>query len=265
MAEVFANAFDQTIHVENNLKQEWVISSLSKGRIFVQLEQACESVDLHMDVQPDAQVDLFVFNRSQKAVQCDIQITVQKDAHCQMGLLDMENAPFTWNQKVSLDQEGADFVIQSAQLCLDGMKKMGDMEVLHNAGHTSGQMRNFAVLFDKGYYEMVANGNIKKACPDASSHQATRVLTLGKGHTAKCIPLLLIDENQVQASHALTIGQPDEDQLYYLQSRGLTTQQSIGLLSIGYFLPVIEMIENQELHDAVRQEIESKVGLYEQR
>ena len=76
------------------------------------------------------------------------------------------------------------------------------------------------------------------------------------------IPLLLIDENDVKASHALTIGQPDEDQLYYLQSRGLTTKQAVGLLSIGYFLPVIELIDNEEEKVQLRQEMESKVGLY---
>ncbi len=36
------------------------------------------------------------------------------------------------------------------------------MEVRHNAPHTNGQMKNFAVLFDHGQYQMVANGNIKK-------------------------------------------------------------------------------------------------------
>ena len=123
-------------------------------------------------------------------------------------------------------------------------------------------MKNFSVLLDKGQYEMVANGNIKKGCVEAQSHQATRVLTLGQGHKTKVIPLLLIDENDVKASHALTIGQPDEDQLYYLQSRGLTTKQAVGLLSVGYFLPVIELIDNEEEKVQLRQEMESKVGLY---
>ena len=76
------------------------------------------------------------------------------------------------------------------------------------------------------------------------------------------IPLLLIDENDVKASHALTIGQPDADQLYYLQSRGLSTKQAVGLLSVGYFLPVIDLVEDEELKDSLRQEMESKVGLY---
>ena len=75
-------------------------------------------------------------------------------------------------------------------------------------------------------------------------------------------PLLLISENQVKASHALSIGQPNEEQLYYLQSRGLTKQQALGLLSVGYFLPIIQMVPDQDQQIELQKEMEQKVGLY---
>lgn len=109
---------------------------------------------------------------------------------------------------------------------------------------------------------MVANGNILKGAFDSASHQETRVLTLGKDHETKVIPLLLIDENDVKASHALTIGEPDENQLYYLQSRGLSKETALGLLSVGYFMPVIRQIENEDLREQLREEMERKVGIY---
>ena len=74
---------------------------------------------------------------------------------------------------------------------------------------------------------------------------------------------LYIDENDVKASHALTIGQPDADQLYYLQSRGLSTRQAVGLLSIGYFKPVISLIEDESAREAIESRMEERVGLYE--
>ena len=89
-----------------------------------------------------------------------------------------------------------------------------------------------------------------------------QIIHQNRDHMTKCIPLLLIDENDVKASHALTVGQPDEDQMYYLQSRGLTKKQAIGLLSVGYFLPVLDLIEDKDLKQQLQQEMESKVGLY---
>lgn len=123
-------------------------------------------------------------------------------------------------------------------------------------------MHNFAVLKDGANYEMVANGTIDKGAREAASHQETRVLTVGKEHATKVIPLLMIDENDVKASHALTIGEPDENQLYYLESRGLSKEMALGLLSVGYFMPTIEMIQEEEIREKTREEMERKVGVY---
>ncbi len=226
------------------------------------LEEDTTELDLKIICEENSNSKLFILNHSINECILNIHITMKKDSQNQMGILDLQNSPLKWNHFVDLQEEGANYEILSGQLCHENIEKTCSMEVQHNAAHTTGLMKNFAVLLDKGQYEMVANGNIKKGCVEAQSHQATRVLTLGQGHKTKVIPLLLIDENDVKASHALTIGQPDEDQLYYLQSRGLTTKQAVGLLSIGYFLPVIELIDNEEEKVQLRQEMESKVGLY---
>ena len=77
------------------------------------------------------------------------------------------------------------------------------------------------------------------------------------------LPILYIDEDDVKASHALSVGQPDAEQLYYLNSRGLTMRQAIGLLSVGYFKPILELIEDEELKEKIAQETEERVGMYE--
>lgn len=256
---IFKETFKENIIIDKADLLDIKIDERSKGSLFVELKS---DANLNVHVSNSANLKLFVINRASDSISFTMNIEMSQGSNCQMGFLDLENAGFNWKQNVVLKEQGANFEILSGQLCMPENKKVCSMEVLHEAGHTFGEMKNFAVLSDKGNYEMVANGNIKKACPEAQSHQATRVLTLGKEHKAKVIPLLLIDENEVKASHALTIGQPDEEQLYYLQSRGLSTSQAMGLLSVGYFLPVIDLIEDEKLHDEIREEMESKVGLY---
>ena len=75
-------------------------------------------------------------------------------------------------------------------------------------------------------------------------------------------PLLLIDENDVKASHATTLGQPDENQLYYLQTRGLSRKQALGLLTVGYIMPITELFEDETINQKLKNEIEMKVGLH---
>lgn len=249
-----------SIHGEEKLHLEFDDSEFNSSVII--LEEDAKKLDLNLVALTNSSSKLFILNHSKIGCELNIQMNMKKDSQNQTGILDLMDSPLKWNHYVDLQEEGADYEILSGQLCNSNIEKTCSMEVCHNAPHTNGQMKNFAVLFECGQYEMVANGNIKKGCNEAQSHQATRVLTLGQGHKTKVIPLLLIDENDVKASHALTIGQPDEEQLYYLQSRGLTTKQAVGLLSVGYFLPVIELIDDEDEKNALRQEMESQVGLY---
>ena len=248
--------------LEVSATKELNIQVESNESYLIELKEDTTAFDLNIECLENSQSKFFILNHSMLDCALNIHMVLKQDAHCQMGVLDLQKSALKWKHYVDLSQPGAEYEILSGQLCQEHIEKVCSMEVCHKAPHTNGQMKNFAVLFDYGQYEMVANGNIEKGCYESSSHQATRVLTLGQGHKTKVIPLLLIDENDVKASHALTIGQPDEDQLYYLQSRGLSTKQAVGLLSVGYFLPVIDMVDDEELKTALRQEMESKVGLY---
>ena len=87
-------------------------------------------------------------------------------------------------------------------------------------------------------------------------------MTLSEEQSSEVIPLLLIDENEVKASHATTVGQPDENQLYYLQTRGLTRTQALGLLTIGYMMPITTVLDDEAQRAELKNEIEMKVGLH---
>jgi len=262
MTVTFQGTFHENLHLNSESEMNLVFDPFFSGDLTIILDEDFEKASIFAKAEEGSHVKLFIQNRSLQASNLKTDISVMRDAEMEMGFLDLEDSEFYWEHLTSLQETGAVFEVLTGQLCLTGTKKVNAMEVKHCAPNTMGNMRNFSVLFDKSYYEMVANGNILKGCYDSQSHQATRILTLGKGHTAKAIPLLLIDENDVKASHALTVGQPDEDQLYYLQSRGLTLKQAMGLLSVGYFLPVIDMIEEETMHDKLREEMENKVGLY---
>ena len=110
------------------------------------------------------------------------------------------------------------------------------MELIHSCPHTHAFMENYCVVEEAVKLDVEAIGNIRKGAFGSESHQKTRVLTMSEHHNAQVVPVLYIDENDVKASHAMTLGQPDEEQLYYLQSRGITREAALGLLSIDYFL-----------------------------
>lgn len=254
--------FHDTLHIQHEEQLQIVIQPRAKGNLLIYLDPEAKDVQVQLLVKESANAKIFVQNKASQEVKFTVQAQMEENANCTMAILDLEQTPMEFKQKVNLAQQGANFELYTAQLCGDQSHKVSDIEILHETSNTTGIMHNYAVLFNEAYYEMVANGNIEKNCAQAQSHQETRVLTLGKDFKTKVIPLLLIDENDVKASHALTIGQPDENQLYYLQSRGLTTGQAMGLLSVGYFMPVIQLVEDETIRQQLEDEMERRVGIY---
>ena len=260
MEKKYELKFHDTLHLQQDQSLQICIEPRAKGNLFFILDTDASQVQV--EVKESANVKIFVYNQHKAKTSFTYDMQIKENASCTMAILDLEQAPMELKEKVTLDQEQAYFELYTAQLCGDDSTKISDIEILHQTSNTTGIMHNYAVLFDRAYYEMVANGNIQKNCAQAQSHQETRVLTLGKDFKTKVIPLLLIDENDVKASHALTIGQPDENQLYYLQSRGLTPQQAMGLLSVGYFMPVIQWVDDEDLRKQLEEEMERRVGIY---
>lgn len=70
------------------------------------------------------------------------------------------------------------------------------------------------------------------------------------------VPSLEIDENELKAGHASTIGRPDAEQLFYMQSRGLSEKEAQKLLIFGFFEPVILLLP-KEIQKETREKIEA--------
>jgi Fe-S cluster assembly protein SufD len=108
----------------------------------------------------------------------------------------------------------------------------------HFAPHTTSDLAFRGVLRDRA--TAVWSGMIKvdPGAQRTDAFQESRNLLLTDGAHADAIPGLEIEANDVRCTHAATVARLDEDQLFYLQSRGLTRAEAERLL-VGGFLEVI--------------------------
>src|SRR5690606_13628822 len=90
----------------------------------------------------------------------------------------------------------------------------------HFGRNSSSDMLTRAVMRDNA--TAIINGitKIEKGATDANGEQTERVLMLSPTARGDANPMLLIDEDEVKAGHAASVGQVNKDQLYYLMSRG---------------------------------------------
>lgn len=214
--------------------------------------------DLHIDVHADqdCELRLLLWNQMSGKLTLHLNINALDNSRIDVGIADLQDSAADYHIKSMLCFEGAEVAITS--ICLANQKHwLMNMEHCHS--HTYSDMKNFAVTEEGGDYRMEACGSIQKGAYGCSTHQTSRVLTMSENHKCEVLPILLIDEDEVKASHATTVGQPDAAQLYYLKSRGLNTQQALGLLKLGYLLPITEVLSNQEIQKKLQEQIEEKV------
>ena len=105
-----------------------------------------------------------------------------------------------------------------------------------------------------------AVGKIVKGAKKSESHQVSRALSFEEGQSATILPELLIDEDDVQASHAMSIGKVEEKDLFYMMSRGLSLKECTKLISLGYLLPITETISDEILKETLQKELERKIS-----
>ncbi len=108
----------------------------------------------------------------------------------------------------------------------------------------------------------IINGitKIEKGATGAGGFQTERVLMLSPKARGDANPILLIDEDDVKAGHAASVGQVNEEQLYYLMSRGISRNEAYRLIVYGFLAPVINDIPQESLQAALKQIVEGKLG-----
>lgn len=206
----------------------------------------------------EGEVTLLFWNAMDRVLHVNETHDVLRDATLKIAYGELNQAETRRVNRVSLLQEGASAKLSSAALVTD--RKFFDMSVVSYAPHTEGIMENYAVVLKGGSYKMDCTGSIVRGAHGSKSHQTSRALCFDEGQNSVILPKLLIDENDVEASHATSVGRVNEDQLYYMQTRGLTTNQCTALISEGYLSPVVNIIDDENLKETLKEELEGKIG-----
>ncbi len=103
-------------------------------------------------------------------------------------------------------------------------------------------------------------GYIKHGGTKSIANQESRVLMLFEHARGDANPILLIDEDDVQAGHAASVGRVDPDQLYYLMSRGISQREAERLVIHGFLDPVVRELPIEDVKRQLREVIERKVS-----
>ncbi|MBF8807488.1 MAG: Fe-S cluster assembly protein SufD [Enterococcus lacertideformus] len=136
-----------------------------------------------------------------------------------------------------------------------------DTRVTNKAPHTIGHILQHGVIREKGTLTFNGIGHILKGAKGADAQQESRVLMLSDKARGDANPILLIDENEVTAGHAASVGRVDPEEMYYLMSRGLHKEEAERLVIRGFLGSVLTAIPVAEVRKELVEVIEGKLNV----
>lgn len=221
--------------------------------LFLNIDKSC---NITFNIKEGSKLKVFTWNNNEES-KINIEFKLLDYAQCTFGLAEFTLKNAMYCIKTLLNNESNFECVNSIY---SNSKVTIDIECTHLGINSTGIMKNFAVVGRDSTINIQDCGKIVKGAINSKSHQTTRVLTMDDPKSCNVIPLLLIDDNNVEASHAMTLGQPNEEQLYYMQTRGLSRNQALNLITMGYLLPIVDYIEDDKQKEIFKEKIESKVS-----
>lgn len=122
-----------------------------------------------------------------------------------------------------------------------------------------GHILKHAVVKDEATSIFNGIGKIENGATKADAQQESRVLMLSRNARGDANPILLIEEDDVTAGHAASVGRVDPLQLYYLMSRGINKKDAERLIIQGFLAPVVNELPIEGVKTQLREVIERKV------
>lgn len=129
----------------------------------------------------------------------------------------------------------------------------------HVAPDTTSNLLFKGALGEQGASVYTGLIKIRPTARGTQAFQTNRNIKLSDDAWAESVPNLEIENNEVQCSHASTVGPVDAEQRFYLESRGVPTGRAERLIVRGFFDEVLDGLALGTLEDVVRASLEAKL------
>lgn len=171
-------------------------------------------------------------------------------------LTDSEKSRRDWRILLAGENAEADL---SGLWFLDGSKETHtNVSIEHLEPHTRSLQLFKGVLDDKALSSFQGKITVRKKAQKTQAYQLNNNLILSSSAQANSKPNLEIFADDVKASHGATVGQLDQEQLFYLKTRGMSESAAQGLLIRGFCEEVIDKVGSSAIRSKAEEYLASR-------
>jgi Fe-S cluster assembly protein SufD len=172
----------------------------------------------------------------------------------------INNSNLVFEDFTHLTGKASEADVATVSLATETQKQNFTIRVENYAPRSLGNILNYGIVKDTAHLAFNGIGKIHKDMKGVDNQQETRLMNLSRKAEAVANPFLLIDEGDITAGHAASIGQIDEEQIYYLMSRGLSREESEKLIISGFLAPFVRTVADETMQNQLKEIIEEKLA-----
>lgn len=235
-----------------------IVINVKKGSNIKLLEifnNVNNDIDLDINVEEDATLDYVSLRKANEKVNINVNVNLLDNAKFYEKNINSFSGEASIKQINNINCKGSSMESFGVILNVTSNTQRFDYTTIHLGEASLSKMRNFVINKNASITHMDTNGVIKKGIKGVVISQKTKGILLDYDSEISANPLLTIDEFDCNASHGASIGAIDEEELYYLMSRGLSKNDAEKLIVNGFVDPFIKAIEDEKIQEEVKENI----------
>jgi Fe-S cluster assembly protein SufD len=185
--------------------------------------------------------------------------TVERDGRMEWVLAELNAGNSVSENSTHLLGDGSSTDSKLITISTGQQKENFVSRVVHTGQNTDSQVWMKGVVKDESTAILNGIGFIENGAVNTNAEQEEKILMLSSKARGDANPILLIDEDDVKAGHAASIGPVDPMQVYYLMSRGISEKEAVHLIVHGFILPTISKIPDESIRGLLERTMERKV------
>ena len=235
-----------------------LIETESNATVDILVKNLSEKSSLKMIVSENSHVNLSVLAEA-KVDSSKMDITVKKDGYLEVYFADFSKEVINLNCTIDLKNEGATAYFKLASLAANKDLKNIDVSIKHLSPRTYGRVDNYGVCKDEAKMMFLGTSHILKDSIKSKTQQNAKIMVFDEASNAIAKPILKIDENDIEASHAAVVGKINDEHLFYLTSRGISETEAKELITFGYLKPILLGFKEEQVKEHISSLIEGRM------
>ena len=186
-------------------------------------------------------------------------IVVERDAKVEVVVLAMPGVSCDLKMDVRLAGEGAEANIFGAYVCGAQENVRIAVDMHHDLPHCNSRQLFKGIAGGTSRVDFYGKIIVAQDAQRTEAYQENHNILLSDGAKVDTKPQLEIYADDVKCSHGATIGRLNEEEQFYMRSRGITLEDAKVLQMISFIAPVLENISDESYRESLASQFEESI------